>query len=352
MITLLLWCCEIISASRVAEDADNLAGHAIDLVKHPPYVVATGDASGYIVTLDPAPTAYIEGMGLIVKIPATNTGAVPVNVNSLGNVPIKKPNGSDVASGNLKAESIYAMRYSTGNFILQGSDAAGDAAAADVRAGKTFTNDSGNIVTGTMTNQGAVAMTPGIAAQAIPAGYHNGSGSVAGDADLIAANILSGKNIFGVVGSLPKRNIMFCANVKDQNLVSGATVNPLGNSAFSITDYNIEFRLEDDGDLLTVVTDTQVNLTGINTVKACFKSTLNTGGSLNAYLVVSTSKTGSYTVYNARSNGTYDDDTNGWHSLSIDVSALQGSYYIRLHMTGNVGSVSSVDADVSSIIAY
>jgi len=35
--------------------------------------------------------------------------------------------------------------------------------------------------TGTMPNQSAVNITPGTANQSIPAGYHNGSGTVSGD---------------------------------------------------------------------------------------------------------------------------------------------------------------------------
>jgi len=46
-----------------------------------------------------------------------------------------------------------------------------------------------------------VAITPGTSAQAISAGYHNGSGSVAGDANLVAANIKAGVTIFGVTGA-------------------------------------------------------------------------------------------------------------------------------------------------------
>jgi hypothetical protein len=56
--------------------------------------------------------------------------------------------------------------------------------------------------TGTMANHGAVNITPGVAAQAIPAGYHNGSGTVAGDADLVSGNIRAGQNIFGVTGDV------------------------------------------------------------------------------------------------------------------------------------------------------
>ena len=46
--------------------------------------------------------------------------------------------------------------------------------------------------TGTMVNKGAVTIVPGKDNKSIPAGYHNGSGVVSGDPDLIASNIVSG----------------------------------------------------------------------------------------------------------------------------------------------------------------
>ena len=52
-----------------------------------------------------------------------------------------------------------------------------------------------------MPNRGALTFTPGIAAQTIPAGYHNGSGTVVGDTALTAGNIRDGAIIFGVAGS-------------------------------------------------------------------------------------------------------------------------------------------------------
>ena len=113
----------------------------------------------------------------------------------------------------------------------------GDAAAGNVLYGKTFYDtDAKTRRTGTMNNRGAVNQTLGINGNyTIPAGYHNGSGKVtqsvatqggstitpgtsqktavaanryvtgniivAGDANLIAANIKQGVNIFGVVGT-------------------------------------------------------------------------------------------------------------------------------------------------------
>jgi len=76
--------------------------------------------------------------------------------------------------------------------------------AGDVLAGKTFWGLNGTAwgeQTGTMTNQGVVTYTPGTSAQTVAAGYHNGSGTVSGDADLIAANIKNGVDIFGVTGA-------------------------------------------------------------------------------------------------------------------------------------------------------
>ncbi|MBB1127437.1 DUF1566 domain-containing protein, partial [Thiospirillum jenense] len=75
-----------------------------------------------------------------------------------------------------------------------------DAAVGDVLTGKTFCNSSACGQTGTMANNGAQDITPSTSAQTITAGYHNGSGVVAGDANLNSHNIKSGVSIFGVAG--------------------------------------------------------------------------------------------------------------------------------------------------------
>jgi hypothetical protein len=175
--------------------------HLADYVQHPAYAVASGSANAYTVTLNPAPTSYVEGMAIALKINTDNTGASTINVNGLGTKAIKKTNGNDVSAGNLKAGSIYTLRYNGTNFILQGEGGSGNAQPSDVLSGKTFTNDSGE-QTGTMPNRGAITITPGTFDQFIPAGYHNGNGKVLGDPDLISSNIKQGVNIFGVVGNL------------------------------------------------------------------------------------------------------------------------------------------------------
>jgi len=79
---------------------------------------------------------------------------------------------------------------------------AGTAAVGEVLSGKTFTSSAGLGATGMMPNNGAVTLTPTTSDQAIAAGYHNGSGKCAGDADLTGNNIKIGVNLFGVVGNL------------------------------------------------------------------------------------------------------------------------------------------------------
>lgn len=80
-----------------------------------------------------------------------------------------------------------------------------NAAASEILSGKTaYVNK--NKITGEMTNQGAVSGTLSTVSgtYTVPAGYHNGLGSVAIDsteqAKIIASNIKSGVTILGVTG--------------------------------------------------------------------------------------------------------------------------------------------------------
>ena len=83
---------------------------------------------------------------------------------------------------------------------LGGTEPTGDVQPENVLEGTTFSSSSGTGLTGTMPNLGAVDYTPGTTDWAVGAGYHNGSGFVRGDVDLVSANIKSGVNIFGVSG--------------------------------------------------------------------------------------------------------------------------------------------------------
>lgn len=219
-----------------AVSEQEFATHLADYVKHPGYGVATGSANAYAVTLNPAPTAYVDGMAVSVKIPVDSTGASTLNVNGLGAKPLKKANGNDVT--NLKANGVYTFRYnaSSGNFILQGEGGGGTAQPAEVLSGKTFTNDNGE-QTGTMPNRGAMTITPTTTDQVIPAGYHNGSGKVKGDANLIPANIKNGVSIFGVTGTLSP--LITYSNQNDN------TQAPWLSNKYS--NYSVRYKLLPDG---------------------------------------------------------------------------------------------------------
>jgi hypothetical protein len=97
------------------------------------------------------------------------------------------------------AQTIPAGQYLSGAQTVAATT--GTAVVGDVLASKTFNSANGIGLSGAMTNYGAIAITPSASNQSIPAGYHNGSGYVAGDVDLISANILDTANIFGVQGS-------------------------------------------------------------------------------------------------------------------------------------------------------
>lgn len=80
----------------------------------------------------------------------------------------------------------------------------GDIASGDVLTGKKGYNASGS-VTGSMADNGATGGTIGTVAgtYTIPPGYTSGgSVSLTDVADCVASNILSGKSILGVSGSL------------------------------------------------------------------------------------------------------------------------------------------------------
>lgn len=84
-----------------------------------------------------------------------------------------------------------------------------DVAQGDILSGKTAFGASGSI-TGNMTNNGATGGTIGTKAgtYTIPAGYTSGGTvSLTNVTDCTAGNILSGKSILGVNGTLAMPNI-------------------------------------------------------------------------------------------------------------------------------------------------
>lgn len=184
---------------------NNYSSHLADYVSHPAVSTTTNIGNDYSITLDPIPTEYKNGMGLILTINADSTGDATINVNGLGAIPIKKSNGNPV--NNLKTNGVYTLRYSSvqSAFILQGEGGEyGTAIANDVIEGKTIGTEEG-LVTGTMPNNGAVTITPSQSDQIIEQGYHSGAGVVKA-VEFNSSDVIAGVTIAGKSGTMPLRN--------------------------------------------------------------------------------------------------------------------------------------------------
>ena len=108
----------------------------------------TGSANTYATTIAGITAlTNLVGIPFAISLNVDASSASTLNVNSYGAKSILKPNG--VAFANGKKNGIYTMIWNGTNFILQGSDSAGNATPADLYHGKTASTDAGDI-TGTL----------------------------------------------------------------------------------------------------------------------------------------------------------------------------------------------------------
>lgn len=80
----------------------------------------------------------------------------------------------------------------------------------------------------------------------------------------------------------------------------------------------------------TYVTDVAIDLTNYTTLTIVFDVPAITGSSQAVYLVASTDKTGNYTTYDGRTQALLSVVETD-RTATLNVSALNGSYYIRVH---------------------
>jgi hypothetical protein len=126
-----------------------VTSHEADYVKHPAYAVTTNTGNAYAVTTTPAPSAYVDGMGIAIKINLASTGATTLNWNGLGSKNIIDSFGNAVT--NFRVNTIYSLKYEviSGNFIVQGKGGGGNALSTDIMVGATASTSAG-AVTGSL----------------------------------------------------------------------------------------------------------------------------------------------------------------------------------------------------------
>lgn len=82
--------------------------------------------------------------------------------------------------------------------------------ASDLLSGKQLIDSDGNVVEGTIPTQAAKTITPTTYNQTAVASsvYTTGAITVKGDSNLVGSNIISGKSIFGVAGTIPNNGVI------------------------------------------------------------------------------------------------------------------------------------------------
>ncbi len=102
---------------------------------------------------------------------------------------------ADLAPGNVVAGKVIFGVTGTVDVAI------GNAVAADVLDGRTFSNADGTGMIGSMINVGKQDIAPGTTDQPLTQGYHDGTGQVRGDVNLTAENIRDTVTIFDVTGN-------------------------------------------------------------------------------------------------------------------------------------------------------
>ncbi|MBI1816547.1 MAG: DUF1566 domain-containing protein [Deltaproteobacteria bacterium] len=143
-----------------------------------------------------------------------------------------------------------------------------------------------------MANNGAVTLTPSTVNQTIATGYHNGAGYCAVDTDLVASNIASGVNLFGVTGTLSAGGFPASGQTtsygtgSDGDVQPGATLAYTDNGDGTITDTNTGLMWEKKSDNGSIHDKDNTYTWGMNTspytmngtMVTAFLAALNGGG--------------------------------------------------------------------------
>lgn len=83
------------------------------------YAADAGANDTYVISVTPAPTAYVTGQVFRFKANTANTGAATLNVNGLGAISIVKNVSTALDTGDVLAGQIIEVVYNGTNFVLQ-----------------------------------------------------------------------------------------------------------------------------------------------------------------------------------------------------------------------------------------
>lgn len=90
-------------------------------------------------------------------------------------------------------------------------------------SGVTAHGADGGAITGSIARKAAQTYTPGTASQTVPAGvYLAGAQTIAGDANLVAANIRENTTLFGVTGTLAPGTATYYTGASDPSADLGS----------------------------------------------------------------------------------------------------------------------------------
>lgn len=157
------------------QDAINaMTAQLSDYIRQPGYGNTEGTDNGYAVSTTPAPTAYVDGMGIVIRAHQSNTGAATLNWNDLGAVPIVDHRGRELAAGKILSGERLFLRYSStdGNFQLLGEGGEyGTATQAQVLEGYTIGTEDG-VVSGMIPKRGIREFKFKLQDQIFPGGYY------------------------------------------------------------------------------------------------------------------------------------------------------------------------------------